>query len=377
VVETMSSGDPSHRRQLSERMGKRRFVAAASMAVVLAGALAACSSAGSSSGSDAAAAKSEPTVTIALAATGSPFAPVYVAQAQGYFSKLGVNVNVINNAASTGVALMASGKADLMAVGPGPVFSLNQQGKHTEIIYNIYSGGAGAVEVATESKAKSLADLSGERVGTLGIGGSSYGYAAVYSQYVSAHGGKPFTIVPYGTQGLLINAVLTGQVAAAVDSASWFASEISAGKAHLLVNTSSAGWAQTYNIPAGVSDGAIFGLSSNLSSKRDAIVKFLEGVSEGTQYVDSHTPGEIAATMKKLDAFSTETLQEVTADVTDNQHFVGVDQGKINSSTWAEQLKIYALWGMKGVNVTESEFPYSQLVDMSYLNQALSDLGSS
>jgi NitT/TauT family transport system substrate-binding protein len=346
----------------------------------MAGALAACSSSGgSNSGAtgSTASGQSEPTITIALAATGSPFSPVYVAQALGYFTKQGVNVNVINNAASTGVALMASGKADLMAIGPGPVFSLNQQGKHTAIIYNIYSGGAGAVEIAANSKATSLADLSGERVGTLGIGGSSYGYAAVYSQYVATHGGKPFNIVSYGTQSLLISALLTGQISAAVDSASWFASEISGNKASLLVNTLSPGWASTYNIPAGVSDGAIFGLSSDLSAKQGAIVKFLKAVVQGAQYVNSHTPAQTAATMKKLSAFSTETLAEVTADVTDNQHFVGVDQGKINSSTWAQQLKIYALWGMKGVNVTESEFPYSQLVNMTYLNQALTDLGSS
>jgi NitT/TauT family transport system substrate-binding protein len=350
----------------------------ATLALVLLAA--ACSSSSTSSAPPAAAGGSSSAaqvapINIALAATGGPFAPIFIGQSEGYFAKEGVTVNFTTNAASTGAALLTSGRVDLFMVGPGPVFSLNSQGKNAQIIYNTYSGGGGAVILPAASTVKSIMDLSGKRIGTLSVGGSSYGLARIYSQYVVDHGGKPFAIVPFGTQGTVVNALTSGQVDAAIDSKSWFVTVLSDGKAKMLIDPSK-GQNAMFQVPQGVSDGAIFGLADDMSSKKDSVVRFLKGVNDAMKFIKSHSAAQIAASLMKLPAFNDQTIAQITADVSTNLPFLGVDNGIINGDDWAGQIGVYAQWGIKGIDVSTNQFPYDKIVNMSYLNQALAQTQS-
>jgi ABC-type nitrate/sulfonate/bicarbonate transport system substrate-binding protein len=314
-------------------------------------------------------------LTVAVAVTGTPFTPLYLAQSLGYFKQAGVNVKFDDNASATGVALLTSHQADLFVVGPGAVFSLNQQGQPTSIIYNMDSGGTGSIEVLGNSPVKNLMQLSGQRVGSLTVGGSSYGDASAYSNYIVKHGGKPMQIVPLGNQTDLIDALMSGSVSATVDSRSWFASQITSGQVRLAVNTTDTALVKKLGvIPEGISETGIFGLNSDLAAKRSTIVRFLQAVAKAAEYAQAHSPTQIAASLVKLPDFTGMTAASVALSETFDKPFLSPDFGTVPQATWTKQLASYAEWGLEGVNITPQAFPFNKVVNMSYLYAALSSL---
>jgi ABC-type nitrate/sulfonate/bicarbonate transport system substrate-binding protein len=316
-----------------------------------------------------------PSLNVAIAVTGTPFTPVYLAQSLGYFAQAGVSVKFINNASATGVALLTSHQADLFIVGPGAVFSLNQQGLPTKIIYNMDSGGTGSVEVLGSSPAKSLMDLAGKRVGTLTVGGSSYGDASAYSNYIVQHGGAAMQLIPFGNQTAVINALMSGQVDATVDSRSWFATQLTNGQVRLAVNTADVATVKKLGvIPHGISETGVFGLDDVLKQKRSTVVRFLQAVAKGAQYVQAHTPAQIATSLASLPDFAGLTVDGLTLAETFDKPFLSPNYGTVTPGTWNQQLASYAEWGLQGINVTPTAFPYNEVVDMSYLYSALSSI---
>ena len=339
-------------------------------------AAAACSSGSSSSGSTSSASTSnnssskDLSLTIAVAAAASPFATIYIAQTQGYYAKEGLQVNLINNAANTGVTLVTSGKADLTAFGPGPALSLISQGKPAELVYDWKNGGTASVEVLNNGKIKSLVDLGGQRIAVGAVGGSSYGYAALYSAYNVAHGGKPFDLVPYTSTGEQVDAVTSGQAAAAVVGAAYFEREIESNQVKLLLDAADQSQVSAVGVPPGVPEDDIWGLKADLSSKSEAVTRFLAALDLAENWIQSHTPAQIAASLKTLPIFAPTPLNTLTGELVRDKPFLLTNFGKIPQSNWDTYIHIFSLWGIPGVKVNEANFPYDKVIDMSYANAA-------
>jgi ABC-type nitrate/sulfonate/bicarbonate transport system substrate-binding protein len=355
----------------SPRRMTRIFGSAAAMVVIAALAACAGQSAPTSEPTSAGALAPTDPLTVAIPLTDTPFAPVFVAEALGYFDDAGVDVTITNNVGGNGLTLITSGQADLLMLGPGGVFGLVQQGKPASIVYDTYSGGSGSITVLEGSPFKSIQDLAGKRVGVFGVGGASYGYASVYSDFVVGKGGDPFEITPIAQQSALIGALLAGQLDAVVGSKSWFSSQLDSGEVRVVLDSSDPKNQEQFVGFKGFPEGTIFGLSDALAAKHEAVVRFLSAVARGGAYIHDSTPAEIAKTLTSLDVFDSQTIEQVTTSITINQPFLSVDDGVITAATWKKSLALYGRWGLTGVDTTDPIFDYDNMVDMSYLEEAL------
>jgi NitT/TauT family transport system substrate-binding protein len=370
--------------------GKRRNRVAWISAVLAGAALAAagCSSASSSTGSTAAAAGTGSASTscpngceltvVTPNLDPSSAITIYLADDLGYFTKYGVNVNRINGVAAGSVPLLTSGKADLIDEGSTAAFPVAAQGKQISAIYNDIGGGAlGGLAVASNSKYKTVNSLSGQRVGTVGTDGSQYGFANLFSGDVKKATGTGFTIVSFADNTTLINALESGQIAAASGSKAIFSSELASGKLSMVADPAVTSQRVALLGSAYTADTTIAGIKSNLAAKHEAVVRFVEALVEANVYLHSHTLAQVAAVLQKDSLFRTLPAGSVLADITAQQPFYTPDRGYISKSLWDTSLGLFTRWDISTIGNVESNttYSYSNFVDMSYLNEAAQRVG--
>lgn len=371
--------------------GKRRNRVAWISAVLAAAALAAagCSSASSSStGSTAAAAGTGSASTscpngceltvVTPNLDPSSAITIYLADDLGYFTKYGVNVNRINGVAAGSVPLLTSGKADLIDEGSTAAFPVAAQGKAISAIYNDIGGGAlGGLAVASNSKYKNVNSLSGQRVGTVGTDGSQYGFANLFSGDVKKATGTGFTIVSFADNTTLINALESGQIAAASGSKAIFSSELTSGKLSMVADPAVTSQRVALLGSAYTADTTISGIKSNLEAKHEAVVRFLEALVGANVYLHSHTLAQVATVLQKDSLFRTLPAGSILADITAQQPFYTPDRGYISKSLWNTSLGLFTRWDISTIGDVENSptYSYSNFVDMSYLNEAAQRVG--
>jgi ABC-type nitrate/sulfonate/bicarbonate transport system substrate-binding protein len=314
--------------------------------------------------------KSTESFAIALPAINAAFALPYLAKELGYFSAAGVDVAFTNGVGTNALNLVATGQVDVTMFGTGNSFPPVTQGRSTTVIYNQSGGGiAGDVAVKAGSDYKSLNDLSGQRVATLGTSGSGYGFTQLYSKYVADHGGKPFQIVPFSDATTLSTSLQAGSVQAVVGNRGQFTSGLLSGLFRLVIDMADSATRKQY-VGGYYAETAVFGLTENLKKKREAVVRFLIGIDKANSWMLAHKPSEIASQLKKNDAFGPTSETVLTADVTSTVPFATPNRGQISQQLWDLSLKQYALWNIAGVDVSSADFSYSKRVDMSYLKTA-------
>ncbi len=303
---------------------------------------------------------------------------IYLADDLGYFTKYGVNVNRINGVAAGSVPLLTSGKADLIDEGSTAAFPVAAQGKPISAIYNDIGGGAlGGLAVASNSKYKNVNSLSGQRVGTVGTDGSQYGFANLFSGDVKKATGTGFTIVSFADNTTLINALESGQIAAASGSKAIFSSELASGKLSMVADPAVTSQRVALLGSAYTADTTISGIKSNLEAKHEAVVRFLEALVEANVYLHSHTLAQVATVLQKDSLFRTLPAGSILADITAQQPFYTPDRGYISKSLWDASLGLFTRWDISTIGDVENSptYSYSNFVDMSYLNEAAQRVG--
>jgi NitT/TauT family transport system substrate-binding protein len=303
---------------------------------------------------------------------------IYLADDLGYFTKYGVNVNRINGVAAGSVPLLTSGKADLIDEGSTAAFPVAAQGKPISAIYNDIGGGAlGGLAVASNSKYKNVNSLSGQRVGTVGTDGSQYGFANLFSGDVKKATGTGFTIVSFADNTTLINALESGQIAAASGSKAIFSSELASGKLSMVADPAVTSQRVALLGSAYTADTTISGIKSNLEAKHEAVVRFLEALVEANVYLHSHTLAQVATVLQKDSLFRTLPAGSILADITAQQPFYTPDRGYISKSLWDTSLGLFTRWDISTIGDVENSptYSYSNFVDMSYLNEAAQRVG--
>ncbi|MGO1412222.1 MAG: ABC transporter substrate-binding protein [Microbacterium sp.] len=161
----------------------KRKIAAASAALIAVTALVGC--AGDSEGGDDAA-----TIEVGIVQL-SIFAPIYVADAKGYFEEEGLDVNIENvKSGQDAIPLASSGKLDVVAAGfSAGMFSAIETGLDVRVVGSMGVAGPEGEEPASalvvrrdlidSGEISSVADLAGHKIGALG------GDAATSAFYVS------------------------------------------------------------------------------------------------------------------------------------------------------------------------------------------------
>jgi ABC-type nitrate/sulfonate/bicarbonate transport system substrate-binding protein len=297
---------------------------------------------------------------------------VYLADDLGYFKDAGVNVTRINGV-STGVSLLTSGKTDLIAQGATAGFPVTKQGKPVVDVWNDIGGGAlGSIAVAASSPYTSINDLAGQKVGTISTTGSQFGFTNLYSHKVQDAAGKPFTIVPFNDNTTMINAVESGQVKAAGGSAAIFNQAVQAGKLKLIANTTDPTQRTALLGASYTADTALEGIKSNLESKKEAVIRFLQALDRANQYLHTHSLADVAAVIEKDKIFATLPPGTVLQDITQQQPFFTPYGGQISESLWKSTLQLFTRWQIPTIGdvADDPAFSYANFVDMSYLDEA-------
>lgn len=162
----------------------KRRIAAIGAALIAVTALAGCS--GGSDGGDA----DGGTATVDVGIVQLPiFAPIYVADAKGYFEDEGLDVNLENvKSGQDAIPLASSGKLDVVAAGfAAGMFSAINTGLDVKVVGSMGVAGAeGADEPASalvvrkdlvdSGEVEGVADLKGRKIGALGGGAATSAY---------------------------------------------------------------------------------------------------------------------------------------------------------------------------------------------------------
>lgn len=305
----------------------------------------------------------------------SVFAYPFIAAANGYFHDAGVDVTILGGVGANSLNFVSTGRSDLAMIGTASSFLPTSQGRPMSVVYNFSGGGLGGdVVVRKESAYSSLVELGGKRLGTIGVGGSAYGAVQLYSQYSQRHGGGAFVSVPFQDASTLAASLRSGQIEAAVGPEGWFDTGIASGAFRILVDTTKSSVRETF-FGGYYAENSIFGLTDNLRAKREAVTRFLEGISRADAWVHHHTPEQIADTLASLPDFKAVPYSAGVASARYTYYFWTPYNGMITRYIWNRSLKQFALWGLPGIDVSSAEFSYDRRVDMSYLQEAEKRLG--
>lgn len=348
-------------------MRYQRSAISIAMVVALGAAISACGTSASSNSAKAAT-KVAP-LTVALAGAAGDVALPVIAQVNGYFNHQGVQVS-LKVYGSVAFSEAATGRADLAIGGASNAFAPAAQGRQTEIVRLDEAGPVSAgLTVATNSKYHTLMSLSGQRVSCLGVNGSSWGSAHALSDYVVAHGGKPFQIVPLTTDQAEEEAAASGQVAAAVAPPSIVGAYIASGKLRVLLNPASATAASIFG--SNMVSEVEYGLASDLNSKQASVTRYLAALNQAASWAASHTDAQVAADLLKSPLFTGFTQNQLSVSFSYDRPLIArAGNGMVTSVAWAKSLNQFATWSL-GLNVHSAPISYQKMVDMAPLKAAL------
>jgi ABC-type nitrate/sulfonate/bicarbonate transport system substrate-binding protein len=327
---------------------------------------------GSSGGSSAGSSGSIPTVTIGLTGQDAIFADVVLAQQQGYFKQAKVNVKLLDQEASA-TTNGAAGRVDLVGSGTPSAMPPATNGRQTSIVYEYISGnGDAGIVVAANSKAKTVMDLSGERIITKGVGSGSYGAAKKWSAYIVAHGGKALQIVPVESTGSMDAELGSSQVQAGTGSLTQYTGPLSQGKLKILVSPSSA---LAYSVfPKTMVGNSYWGLKSNLQKNKTGVSRALSAISKADAYINSHSVSNVSKILEASAYLKGLTPGDVVAGVQADKPFYANTLGSISPQAWATTLSVDKAFGLT-VDLAAPTLQYKAIVDMSYLNSAKNSSG--
>lgn len=358
-------------RNLSQRR-RNKGVAAVTAAAAASMIVAACggSSNGTSLSSQGSAAKKLPVFVLGQTLVSPTSADLWVALANGYFTKAGVDVQVkVQGATATTDA--AAGRDDIVQSGVTGSFSPRLKGHPTQVIYEVSPGlSTTGVIVSAKSPYKTVMDLSGKSVTVLGVGTSTYGAAVSYSKYIVSHGGKALKIIPASEASQQTNSVVSGSAAASVGLLDIFGPAIAANKVRVL--EPAAGDLARSLFPSDIVNIGYWGLESNLAQKKTATTAFVAGLRMADQWLQTASDAQVAQALKKTSFFDNFTEQQIEQDLKYDRPFFTTNQGFISQQAWDASLKEFGTWGMNGVDVNSSELSYDSIVNMSYWNSATS-----
>ena len=156
------------------------------------------------------------TVSIQIDGSAVPYyAPLYLAQENGYFAEEGLNVEFYYAAAADIVKNVAAGNVEFGFPNADAVVAAKAQGIPVKVVHTTYQEGLGAIIFGSDSGISTPADLKGKKVAVTSLG------SANYFQLQAAMESAGLTIdvqVEIVGTGAILTALTEGQVDAIVFS---------------------------------------------------------------------------------------------------------------------------------------------------------------
>lgn len=285
------------------------------------------------------------------------YAPLYVAIEEGYFEKEGLNVELVCGfGADKTMTAILSGEADLGLLGPEATIYTNAGGMDDPVI-NIaqLTKRAGNFLIArSEMPSFSWKDLVGKTV----LGGRK--------------GGMPEMVFEYILQKNNINPSTDLSIDQSIDFGST-AAAFSSGKGDFTVEFEPSATAlekmgEGYHVVAslGVESGyvpytAFAAKKSYITQNKEKLQHFVNALSLGMEYVNTHTPEEIAQVIKPQ--FNETDLDSITAIVTRYQ-----EQDSWNSTLRFEEDSFKLLVDIleNAGELPDGDFSYETLVNNDF-----------
>lgn len=115
------------------------------------------------------------TVSIQIDGSAVPYyAPLYLAQENGYFAEEGLNVEFYYAAAADIVKNVAAGNVEFGFPNADAVVAAKAQGIPVKVAHTTYQEGLGAIIFGSDSGISTPADLKGKKVAVTSLGSANY-----------------------------------------------------------------------------------------------------------------------------------------------------------------------------------------------------------
>jgi ABC-type nitrate/sulfonate/bicarbonate transport system substrate-binding protein len=349
--------------------------AAAAAVVVLALASAACGSSSSSSGSGDTQSSGGSSATIPTFKVALPVAQAAVGSAivigveGGFFKKAGVNV-VVNTGlgSNTGDAVL-SGQDDIGQLGMNGPLQYTSAGKPTTVIYGSTGFGL-AANLFSAKDITSVAQLKAKKpctIATLTQGTDVYGTSSYFNDSL----GLGCKIVVYSAVPEVIGALASGRADATTGVNDSVTTAVAAHKINVLIDSLNASDRAKYLSSQLFTDVDYFGVTANLKSKREAVVRFIKGMGLVDKFIRTASPTAIAKILQKNSEYQTLPLATLASQLKSDRLYMDPYHGYISEADWNKGLKVLSSYGLKGFDASNPLYAYSKRVDMSYYKQAL------
>jgi len=224
------------------------------------------------------------------------YLPAMLTERLGYFKEAGVNVTLLDEGAGVDAEVeMIAGKVDAVTGFYDHTIDIQAKGKIIEAVIILDRVPGEAAVVSNRSGIKTLADLKGKHVGVTGLG-SSTNFLAAYLVTKGGGGVGQYTPVPVGAGNTLIAAMQQNRIEAAITTEPTVSRLMKMGLAHVLVDMRTA--AGTRGALGGTYPAACVYLRTDwANSHRDTVQRTVSAFAKTLQYLQTHTPSEVASKM--------------------------------------------------------------------------------
>jgi ABC-type nitrate/sulfonate/bicarbonate transport system substrate-binding protein len=306
-----------------------------------------------------------PTLTVALPTLTATHIVEAVAEQLGYFKAAGVNVKIVAGGANI-VTLVTSGQADLGEIGmPSPLLPA-AGGKQTSVVFGSNGGGFSA-QLAAQPGVASVSQC--KQVATTGVGTSAYNWTVYYKKALNLN----YNIITQATETDAVSLVVSKQADCVDASSSGLASAVSSGRVKLLLSPQDPATLPA-NFPTSITEGTIFGMTSNLNAKATAVVAYMKARLKAVAYIKATSPDQVAKVVLKQPGFNTVTEAVMAEGIKAADPYLAPDDGAISEADWSTELSWIANGGTAlAGGATASTWTFSNRVNPTYVNQAESD----
>lgn len=291
------------------------------------------------------------------------YAPQYVALSQGFFTEEGLEIELSNGQGADKVmTAVLSGQAQIGFAGPEASIYVHNEGKEdNSVIFAQLTNGDGTFLMGREPDPDfKWSDVKGKTI----IGGRKGGMPEVILQYVLRNNGlNPGKDVQIDTTmqfAAMPGAFLGGQgdyVILFEPTASQMEKE---GKAHILASLGKSSGEVPYT--------AYFARKSYIEKNPDIIQKFTNAIYKGQRWVDTHTPEEIAQSIKP---YFPDIDNEILATVV--KRYKEQNSWKKDPILLEKDLGVLQK-ALKDAGVLQKEAPYSAIVNTEFAEMAIKNV---
>ncbi len=345
---------------VSSRRGKRSHVRW-SILVAAISALLLASCGGGASSTAQATPQARQSLKLVTGAVATSHAIAWIALEGGYFARNGLDVSLQSVGANV-VTSLVSGQADIGLSAWGVPMTPARDGNETSLIYADVDALAGAFAVGLP-KVQSIKDCT--RMSAFPPGFSPYAYAVIEKRLYGAH----YDIVPMDVPTQQA-ALASGTVDCGINGLGTFVGLLDAGKVHLLVDPRDKS-SLPKDFPTTGTSGGLWGMKSNLQSKRDAIVRLLRALDQAWVAMQKMSPEEAAALLRKSADWQPIAAAQLAKQYELDRPFFQPANGYLSSTAWQPSRQLLIDGGFTFMNTTDQKWSYERRVDMSYYETAI------